>query len=628
MKNLRIDCISKSYGVKALLEEAQLLVNEGDHVGLVGKNGTGKSTFFDILAGKQEADDLKMDHPNDYRIELLDQDKHFPSDWTLREAMLREGNPHKELIDQYEKTLEAMTAHPENKKLQEAFAKAQLEMTHADAWTYEAQLKSAIEQLGLPDWSEKVGNLSGGQQKRLAIASVLFSQADLLLLDEPTNHLDLRAITWLENYLKQYSGSFILITHDRYFLDSVVKDIVELDQGKFRRYSGNYEDYLKKRAQRLEEEALELHKKEQAYKNELAWMRTGAKARSTKQEARIKRFYHLEKEIKDKNQADDLAIEAKHQRLGKRGLSLENISLYRDEYKIVEGLTAYWQKGQRVAIVGPNGVGKTSFLEGLVGNLPFIAGNYQIGDTVRMTYYQQLTEDLPEDQTIIDYMTQVGLKNDLSNEQLSSIPQLLESFLFPRSMQRLAIGRLSGGEKRRLYLLSHLTKEPNVLLLDEPTNDLDLETLTILTDYFREFPGLLIFVSHDRYFIDQLATDILYIQGNGDFLLTKRSLAELEGELLQRQAPSEKSSSDADVKIQEGQKKTVKKKLSYHEEKEWATIEDRISEAEERLAEIKSEMPTDMSDYLALNAWQEACDKAQGHLDDLMDRWEYLAEKR
>lgn len=619
--------MSKTFGVKKLLENAQLLVNEGEHIGLVGRNGTGKSTFFDLLTKRQEADALEMDHPNDYRIELLDQDKHFPDEWTLREAMLREGNPNKELIDQYEKALEGYSKNPSDPKWQAAYEKAQAKMTQEDAWTYEAQLKSALDQLGLPDWTEKVGNLSGGQHKRLAIASVLFSAADLLLLDEPTNHLDLKAINWLEKYLKQYTGTFILITHDRYFLDQVVDTIVELNDGLLTRYPGNYEAYLTQKAQKEAEEAQSLHKREQAYKNELAWMRTGAKARTTKQEARIKRFYDLEESVKNKPRSEELTIEANHKRLGKRGLSLEGVSFSRGDYKIVDHLTAHWQKGQRIAIVGANGIGKTSFLEGLVGHLPLQNGSYQIGETVHMAYYRQMAQDLPEEDTLIDYMTQVGLKHDLTDQQMASIPQLLERFLFPRSVQHMTINRLSGGEKRRLYLLSHLAQEPNVLLLDEPTNDLDLETLSLLIDYFKDFPGLLLFVSHDRYFIDQLATDILYLKGEGQFLLSKRSLKDVLSEAADSIAPKPKNQAAAAVP-KASSKSSPSSKMTYQEAKEWETIEDRISQAEDKLASLQAEMPADMSDYLALNAWQEACDDAQETLDQLMERWEYLAEKK
>ncbi|HAP9583580.1 TPA: ABC-F family ATP-binding cassette domain-containing protein, partial [Enterococcus faecium] len=500
-------------------------------------------------------------------------------------------------------------------------AKAEEQMNKEDAWTTDTNAKIILQKLGISELDKKISTLSGGQKKRVSLAQVLIDEPDLLLLDEPTNHLDYEAIEWLENYLKQYRGALLMVTHDRYFLDRVANRIFELSFGKLYEYKGNYEAYVLEKAERDRVEVEQEEKRKRLYKQELAWMRAGVQARGTKQQARINRFEDLKENLYQVNQEDDLELNLATQRLGKKVLEIKDGSYRINDQTLLEHLDLLIQSRERLGITGKNGAGKSTLLNILAGRIPLDSGTMSIGETVHLAYYTQENEEMAPDKRMIAYLQEAAEEAKTADGSQIGVAELLERFLFPRFMHGTLIGKLSGGEKRRLFLLKLLIQQPNVLLLDEPTNDLDIATLTILEDYFRSFPGAVITVSHDRYFLDKVADKLLVFQGNGKQELYYGNMSSYLLKQKETQQPAEK----AKPKIQ-SKEPAEKKKLSYMEQKEWETIEDEIAELEEKISLLQEEMNHQGDNFTRLQELQNDVSETEAQLEEKMARWEYLSE--
>lgn len=628
MQTLRIEHLTKTYGEKTLFEDADFIINEHDRIGLIGTNGSGKTTLLNAISGIDPADSGELIAPNDYRIGYLKQMPELDDSKTIIEAVFEGAGPIFQTVRNYEEALEAYGADPENEKLAKRYSDAEDKMNQEDAWTAESDVKTILTQLHISDWNQQVGTLSGGQLKRVGLAQVLIQAPDLLILDEPTNHLDFDSIEWLQSYLASYKGALLVVTHDRYFLDQIASRIIELSFGKLYFYTGNYQDFVAQKAERVERELVAEHKQQQLYKKELAWMRTGAKARTTKQQARINHFNEL-KDGLNKVQVDGkVDINLGQARLGKKVLEVKKGSLTLQNHKIINDFDLLVKAGDRIGITGVNGAGKSSFLNVLAGDLPLDSGELIVGETVKLAYYRQQTEKIPEDKRIINYLNEVGQSVVNKNGERVSTTQLLEQFLFPRFMHGTLIRKLSGGEKRRLYLLKLLMSSPNVLLLDEPTNDLDIGTLTILEDYLESFAGTVITVSHDRYFLDKVASDLLIFKGQarierytGMFTdyLSQETHAKKESVTPQK---SSANSSTEDKKVSK-----EKTKLTYAEQMEFDKLEKEIDVLDERKAELQEEMNNvPGSDYGKLGDLQRQIDEIDQRSEEAMERWEYLGQ--
>ncbi len=517
MKELKVTDLKKTYGEKDLFDQISFLIHEKDRIGLIGTNGTGKTSLLNIIAGIDSGDGDRQTvfYPTDYRIGYLSQAAEFSDELTVLQAVFQGNSPLIQTVRAYEEALIELGENGEDPNVQKRYAKAEEQMNKEDAWTTDTNAKIILQKLGISELDKKINTLSGGQKKRVSLAQVLIDEPDLLLLDEPTNHLDYQAIEWLENYLKQYRGALLMVTHDRYFLDRVANRIFELSFGKLYEYKGNYEAYVLEKAERDRVEVEQEEKRKRLYKQELAWMRAGVQARGTKQQARINRFENLKENLYQVNQEDDLELNLATQRLGKKVLEIKDGSYRINDQTLLEHLDLLIQSRERLGITGKNGAGKSTLLNILAGRIPLDSGTISIGETVRLAYYTQENEEMAPDKRMIAYLQEAAEEAKTVDGSQIGVAELLERFLFPRFMHGTLIGKLSGGEKRRLFLLKLLIQQPNVLLLDEPTNDLDIATLTILEDYFRSFPGAVITVSHDRYFLDKVADKLLVFQGNG-----------------------------------------------------------------------------------------------------------------
>lgn len=627
MQTLRIEHLTKTYGEKTLFEDADFIINEHDRIGLIGTNGSGKTTLLNAISGLDPADSGELIAPNDYRIGYLKQMPELDASKTIIEAVFDGAGPVFQTIRNYEEALEAYGKNPEDERLARRYSEAEDRMNQEDAWTAESDVKTILTQLHISDWNQKTGTLSGGQRKRVGLAQVLIQAPDLLILDEPTNHLDFDSIEWLQSYLTAYKGALLVVTHDRYFLDQIASRIIELSFGKLYFYTGNYQDFVAAKAERVERELAAEHKQQQLYKKELAWMRTGAKARTTKQQARINHFNEL-KDGLNKVQVDGkVDISLGQQRLGKKVLEVKNGTLTLDDHRIVDDFSMLVQAGDRIGITGVNGAGKSSFLNMLAGDLPLDSGELIVGETVRMAYYRQQTEDIPGDKRIISYLNEVGQSVVNKNGERVSTTQLLEQFLFPRFMHGTLIRKLSGGEKRRLYLLKLLMSAPNVLLLDEPTNDLDIGTLTILEDYLDSFDGTVITVSHDRYFLDKVADNLLIFKGQAQI---ERYTGLFTDYLKKEEEQGREKKTAARPQEKAPEKKPEKKektKLTYAEQMEFEKLEGEIEELDEKKAELEEEMNSvPGSDYGKLGDLQRQIDEIDRQSEEAMERWEYLGQ--
>ena len=623
LKELKVTDLKKTYGEKDLFDQISFLVHEKDRIGLIGTNGTGKTSLLNIIAGIDSGDGDRQTvfYPTDYRIGYLSQAAEFSDELTVLQAVFQGNSPLIQTVRAYEEALIELGENGEDPDVQKRYAKAEEQMNKEDAWTTDTNAKIILQKLGISELDKKISTLSGGQKKRVSLAQVLIDEPDLLLLDEPTNHLDYEAIEWLENYLKQYRGALLMVTHDRYFLDRVANRIFELSFGKLYEYKGNYEAYVLEKAERDRVEVEQEEKRKRLYKQELAWMRAGIQARGTKQQARINRFEDLKENLYQVNQENDLELNLATQRLGKKVLEIKDGSYRINDQTLLEHLDLLIQSRERLGITGKNGAGKSTLLNILAGRIPLDSGTMSIGETVHLAYYTQENEEMAPDKRMIAYLQEAAEEAKTADGSQIGVAELLERFLFPRFMHGTLIGKLSGGEKRRLFLLKLLIQQPNVLLLDEPTNDLDIATLTILEDYFRSFPGAVITVSHDRYFLDKVADKLLVFQGNGKQELYYGNMSSYLLKQKETQQPAEK----AKPKIQ-SKEPAEKKKLSYMEQKEWETIEDEIAELEEKISLLQEEMNHQGDNFTRLQELQNDVSETEAQLEEKMARWEYLSE--
>lgn len=623
MKELKVTDLKKTYGEKDLFDQISFLIHEKDRIGLIGTNGTGKTSLLNIIAGIDSGDGDRQTvfYPTDYRIGYLSQAAEFSDELTVLQAVFQGNSPLIQTVRAYEEALIELGENGEDPNVQKRYAKAEEQMNKEDAWTTDTNAKIILQKLGISELDKKINTLSGGQKKRVSLAQVLIDEPDLLLLDEPTNHLDYQAIEWLENYLKQYRGALLMVTHDRYFLDRVANRIFELSFGKLYEYKGNYEAYVLEKAERDRVKVEQEEKRKRLYKQELAWMRAGVQARGTKQQARINRFEDLKENLYQVNQEDDLELNLATQRLGKKVLEIKDGSYRINDQTLLEHLDLLIQSRERLGITGKNGAGKSTLLNILAGRIPLDSGTISIGETVRLAYYTQENEEMAPDKRMIAYLQEAAEEAKTADGSQIGVAELLERFLFPRFMHGTLIGKLSGGEKRRLFLLKLLIQQPNVLLLDEPTNDLDIATLTILEDYFRSFPGAVITVSHDRYFLDKVADKLLVFQGNGKQELYYGNMSSYLLKQKELQQPAEKVKPKTQSKEPAG-----KKKLSYMEQKEWETIEEDIAELEEKISLLQEEMNHQGDDFTRLQELQNDVSETEAQLEEKMARWEYLSE--
>lgn len=627
VKELKVSGLTQSYGNKVLFNDINFSIFSNQHVGLVGINGTGKTTFLNVIAGKSKADSGEIKKPKDYRIGHLEQDPDFDPEKTVLETVYDGDTPLMQAVREYEQALYDLEKDPENKRNQDKFTRAEEQMNTQQAWTANSQAKSVLTNLGITQMQSKMENLSGGQVKRTMLAQVLIQSPDLLILDEPTNHLDYPMISWLENYLSEYKGALLMVTHDRYFLDRTVDKIIELSSGNLYSYEGNYQSFVRQKSEREAQEVEQAHKSQQLYKQELAWMREGVRARGTKQQARVDRFSNLESQVKNQSSSQELEMGFQSKRLGKKVLELKDASLSIDGKTILSDFNILIQNDERLGITGKNGSGKSSLLNNFAGRFPLDEGVLEVGETVRIAYYTQTNEGMEDDQRLIDYLQEISEEAKTAEGHVRNVRQLLEQFLFPRNVHHQKIGTLSGGEKRRLYLLSLFLREPNVLLLDEPTNDLDIETLTILESYIQDFPGAVIAVSHDRYFLDKVADKLLVFQGEGQI---DDYLGNMTDYLEQNTQPGARESTPqaAEPKTKKIREEKTKEKtrLNYHEQKEWETIEEEMFTLDERIAEIPEEMEKAGNDLNRLQELEKERQELNEELEEKMERWEYLSQ--
>lgn len=623
MSDFIVEKLTKSVGDKTVFKEISFIIHNLDRIGIIGVNGTGKTTLLDVVSERIgfDGDVSPFTKANGYKIAYLTQEPEFDDSKTVLDTVLSSDLREMALIREYE-TLMADYSEDNQARLEKVMA----EMDSLDAWSIESEVKTVLSKLGLSDLSQKVGDLSGGLRRRVQLAQVLLNDADLLLLDEPTNHLDIDTIAWLTNFLKSSKKTVLFITHDRYFLDNVATRIFELDQANLIEYQGNYQDYVRLKAEQDERDAAALHKKKQLYKQELAWMRTQPQARATKQQARINRFKDLKGEVHQTVNNDDLEINFETSRIGKKVVNFEHVDFaYEAGKQILSDFNLIMQNRDRIGIVGDNGVGKSTLLNLINGDLVPTAGVLDIGETVRIGYFSQQIKDMDESKRVINYLQEVAdeVKTTVGT---TSITELLEQFLFPRSTHGTQIAKLSGGEKKRLYLLKILIEKPNVLLLDEPTNDLDIATLTVLENFLNGFGGPVVTVSHDRYFLDKVANKILAFEDGGvrEFFGNYTDYLDEKAFLQEQSALLEKEKAQTSVKVEKV--KEDKKRMSYFEKQEWATIEDEIAELEAKTEEIEAAMLENASDYGQLASLQRDLDATNESLLEKYERYEYLSE--
>ncbi|HWO74544.1 MAG TPA: ABC-F family ATP-binding cassette domain-containing protein [Bacillus sp. (in: firmicutes)] len=621
MSILQVENLYKTYGEKTLFDSISFSIAEKQRIGLIGVNGTGKSTLLKVLAGLESAEEITMTHANDFRIEYLPQEPVLEGELTVLEQIYYGDSTIMKTMRSYEQALQELEADPTNSQKQKQLLAMQQKMDEHDAWEANTVAKTVLTKLGIVEFSKKVKHLSGGQKKRVAIAKALIQPADLLLMDEPTNHLDNETIEWLEGFLAQYKGSLLLVTHDRYFLNRVTNKIFELDHGQLYVYDGNYEVFLAKKAEREAEAEQREDKRQNLLRRELEWLRRGAKARTTKQKARIQRVEELQEQKVNVSKSDlEFAIGSK--RLGDKVIELDGIHKTFDQKTLIDNFNALIIPGDRIGIIGPNGSGKTTLLNMMAGRVQPDLGRIVIGQTVSIGYYTQDHDEINGDLRVIEYIKEIAEIVHTIDGQVITAEQMLERFMFPRSMQWTYIRKLSGGERRRLYLLRVLMTEPNVLFLDEPTNDLDIQTLSVLENYLDQFPGVVITVSHDRYFLDRVVDKLIVFDGHGGISRYQGSYTEFMEEFKEKKAAYEKDVKEAAAPKQRTEKR---KRLSYKDQLEWDGIEDKIAGLEEKIAELDEELAAAGSDFGKIQKLMEQKTELESELERTMERWEELA---
>ena len=616
--------LCKTHGLKIIFDHISLHIDSGDKIGLLGVNGTGKSTLLRILSGLAQADEGEIQTSNQLVLEYLPQHPDFDEDATVLQQIFRGESPFMKVLRNYEQTLDALERYPGDQQLTQQLLDLSAQMDAQNAWQLESEAKAILNKLGIHDVSAKVQTLSRGQRKRIALAGALIRPCNLLILDEPTNHLDHEAIEFLEQHLKNKNCALLMVTHDRYFLDRVTNRILELSNGKLYAYEGNYETFLELKTQREEEQQRIQEKAQALYKQELAWMRKGVEARRTKQKARIERFYQLEDSL-TVQQEDKLEISLQHSRLGKKIIELDHLHKTFGDKVCIDDLTYTVVRDDRIGIIGNNGLGKSTLLNIIGKQLPYDSGSVILGDTVRIGYYTQDNSDLPLDMRVIDYVREKGEYIHSSDGSLISAARMLERFLFSGAQQHAFIHQLSGGEKRRLYLLGVLMDDVNVLLLDEPTNDLDIQTLQILEDFIDHFNGPVLAVSHDRYFLDRIARRIFAFEGNGVVDIYTGNYSDY-AEKKQQAEPTEAAPAPKEKKGDTRQR-TQKIKFTYQEAKEYDAIENDIAALETQIQQCDLDMAANSTDFAKLNELNQQKERLEQQLSEKMERWEYLMNK-
>lgn len=613
---LNAENISKSYSEKILLKDISLGISEGDKIGVIGINGTGKSTFLKIIAGLEVPDEGKIAKGSSISVEYLPQSPDFHSEANVLEQLFRGDTPVMKLIREYEKALEAAAG--------ETIIRLTHEMDAIDAWSIEREAKTILTKLGILDFNAKISTLSGGQKKRIALAAALINPSDLLILDEPTNHLDNDIIDYLEGYLNKRKGALLMVTHDRYFLERVTNKIIELDRGSLYEYDGSYNDFLEKKLLREEMERASEGKRQNLLRKELAWIKRGAKARTTKQKARIQRF----EELRDKEPnfiEDKLEISVGGSRLGKKIIEIHGIDKAYGENNLIRDFSYILLRDDRIGIIGPNGIGKSTLINIIAGKITPDKGEVDIGETVKIGMFSQETYHMADDMRAIEYVREGAEYIANAEGYKLSASQMMEMFLFNSTLQWTPIGKLSGGERRRLHLLRVLMEAPNVLLLDEPTNDLDIETLTILEDYLESFPGAVIAVSHDRYFLDKIAGKIFYFEGNGNMSLHTGNYSDFK-EKLDMLINEKQDNMNIKEKKPEPREKSKVLKFTYKEQKEYEVIDEEIEIIEESIGELEVKLAEAASDYELLQKLLGQKEDQEKLLEEKMERWIYLNE--
>ena len=628
MNLLSTESLSKAYGEKKLFDKVAFGIDDSDKIGLIGINGTGKTSFLKVIAGIDEADAGSFIKSSNLKIEYLAQNPDFDFEITVLEQVFEGSSPLMVLLREYENVSSSLEKNPTDTKLQMRLMELNAKMDLNEAWQIEREAKTVLMKLGIMEFDKKIGELSGGQRKRVAMAGALIRPCDLLILDEPTNHIDNETITYLEDYLSNRKGALLMVTHDRYFLDRVVNKIWELDEGKLYAYQGAYTKFLELKAQREADDKRIQEKKQSLYKSELAWMRKGVEARRTKQKARKDRFKILETEI-DKSSDEKLDISVAGKRLGRKIIEINDISKSFGDKVVLKNFTYTVLKGDRIGIVGNNGEGKSSLLNAIARKLDLDSGTIEIGETIKIGYYSQENIDMETSLRVIEYIKNKAEYIETSDGTKITAAMMLEKFLFTGDMQWSFISKLSGGERRRLYLLSVLMEGPNVLLLDEPTNDLDIQTLAILEDYIDEFNGPVITVSHDRYFLDKIADKIFAFEGDGNIEISfgdytdysekkKQTIEDTASETVKASLKDKDKSSEAKPK--------AKTKFSYKEQQEFDTIDEKIEQTETKLAQIKIDMEKNAADFVKLAELTKEEERLNSLLEELMERWAYLNE--
>ena len=626
--------LSKSFGDKLLFKDISFSIAD-EKIGLIGINGTGKSTLLKIIAGFEPSETGTVQKSGGMKIEYLPQDPDFDEESTILEQVFKGDSKVLRLIRDYENALEELSTRGQDEQLQKRFSELSDQMSAHNAWDMESQIKTILTQLGIHDFSRKIKSLSGGQKKRVALAGALVTPCDLLILDEPTNHLDNKMIDWLEGHIRRLTGSLLMITHDRYFLDRVVTKIMEIDQGQLYIYEGNYTYHIEKKLERQELAGAIERKRLNLYRQELNWIKRGAKARSTKQQARIQRFEALKDAKVDTNELQ-LEISSIHSRLGQKIIELKDLHKSYGSKQILNGFTYTFQKDDRIGVIGDNGVGKTTLLNILIGRATLDAGTVELGDTVKLAYFSQQIENMNESLRAIEYIKETAEFVTTSDGHTISASQLMETFLFPSALQWTPINKLSGGEKRRLYLMKILMEAPNVLVLDEPTNDIDIDTLKVLEAYIDDFRGPVITVSHDRYFLDRICNKIFHMDGTGNvtqytgnyFDYTQENIQNnriANAVLTENGEAAKDAKSKASPVEQKKDREKVPSKLSYKEKREFETIDDEINKLDEKLDCISSDMLRYATDYDKLQQLVAEKDQVEEELMAKMERQEHLA---
>lgn len=621
MNYLSVENISKSYGERILFTDISFGINQGQKIGFVAKNGTGKTSLLNILSGADVPDTGEVVYRKNLKVSFLSQEPNLDSKLTIEETILASDNPILHTISKYERALE----NPEDT---EAYQAAFDAMDAQNAWDFETKYKQILSKLKLDDLNQKVASLSGGQKKRLALAIALLTNPDLLVMDEPTNHLDLEMIEWLEDLFAKENFTLFMVTHDRYFLERVCNEIIELDEGNLYSYKGNYSYYLEKRDARIENQATETEKAKQLYKKELDWMRRQPKARTTKSKSRIEDFHEIKSRASKRRNDHEVQLELNMERLGTKVVELHNISKAYDDKELFTNFEYNFLRGERVGIIGKNGTGKSTFLNILTGKQEPDTGKVVIGETVKFGYYTQKGIKIKEKQKVIDVVREFGDYIPLKKGRQISAQQLLERFMFDRKKQYDYVEKLSGGERKRLYLCTVLIKNPNFLILDEPTNDLDIVTLNVLESFLLDFPGCLIVVSHDRYFMDKIVDHLFVFKGKGEIQDFPGNYSDFRTyeDSKPKKAPKAKPEVTETTQT-ESKKDAIKAKLSYHEQKEHRNLEKEIAKLEKQKEALQNKFATENWDG-------EEIDKQSLKLQELIDaieekemRWFELSEK-